>query len=452
MRKISYLFALLVSFIAFNACTSDVDNYFDESAPERASQRIDEVKNILYSAPNGWCMEYYGSTTYGGYNVLCKFKGDSVVLASEKAGPSHAAGFDDNGNLITETSSTHFSVDQSMGVILSFDTYNKTFHYFSDPKNTDYDDAGTGFGGDFEFRVLSAKSDTIILEGRKHGARVRMYPMESQDWTQYLKDVDAVKEYMASSSYTLLNGADTLATVMQYGDYHCLIFTYPDSTGNVGGHAVPYIATPKGYKMYGRITISGHSFDNFSKDYNDPTDERFYPQGDNSLCLETVVPPVVDAFQSGQWFFAYSKVGTYAEEAWNDFKEAIKTSSNNDTEVTLRQAMIGTYNSKFGFHAWLSSGDYLYVELTVRDPNEAGDEIALQFNRNSPTNKSAQVFMKSYKLTPVLRTFSALNNKTRLKLETDNSRKPTYMKLTNIETPENVLELTATPIVDPFSH
>lgn len=449
MRKISYLFALLVSFIAFNACTSDVDNYFPESAPERASKTVAEVKKTLQEASNGWRMEYYGDVTYGGYNVLCKFQGDSVLIASEKAGKNHEAGLDASGNLITESSLAHFTVNQSMGVVVSFDTYNKLFHYFADPKNDDYGEAGTGFGGDFEFRVLKCTSDTIVLQGLKHGDRILMLPMKAdQDWASYLQEVEDVKKFMASSSYTLLSGTDTLAEATQYGDYHSLIFQYPDSTGSMKAYAYPYIVTPEGYKFYKEVEIGGKKFTNFSKDYNDPSDERFYPQGDASICLETVVPPVVDAFKKGQWFFDGSKVGPYAEGAWNDFMEAIKTAANGK-EAILYQAMIGTYNNKFGFHAWLSS-DYLYVELTVRDPNEAGDEMALQYNRNSPTNKAAQVFMKSYKLTPVLKTFSALNNKLRLKMETDNPRKPTYMKLIQVDHPENVLELTATQVMYPF--
>lgn len=449
MRKISYLFALLVSFIAFNACTSDVDNYFPESAPERATKTVAEVKKILQEAPNGWRMEYYGSLTYGGYNVLCQFKGDSVQIASEKAGKNHEAGLDASGNLITETSLAHYTVNQSMGVVISFDTFNKLFHYFADPKNEDYGEAGTGFGGDFEFRVLKYSPDSIQLQGLKHGDRIMLYPMKADmDWASYLKEVENVKNYMASSSYTLLAGNDTLAEVTQYGDYHSLIFQYPDSTGEMKGYAFPYIITPEGYKFYSEIEIGGKKFTNFSKDFNDATDERFYPQGDPSICLETVVPHVVDAFQKGQWFFSASKISPESEGAWNDFMEAIKTAANGK-EAILYQAMIGTYNNKFGFHAWLSS-DYLYVELTVRDPNEAGDEIALQYNRNSPTNKAAQVFMKSYKLTPVLKTFSALNNKLRLKLETDNPRKPTYMKLIQVQKPENVLELSATQIMYPF--
>lgn len=449
MRKISYLFALLVSFIAFNACTSDVDNYFPESAPERATKTVAEVKKILQEAPNGWRMEYYGDMTYGGYNVLCQFKGDSVQIASEKAGKNHEAGLDASGNLITETSLAHYSVNQSMGVVISFDTFNKLFHYFADPKNEDYGEAGTGFGGDFEFRVLKYSPDSIQLQGLKHGDRIMLYPMKADmDWASYLKEVENVKNYMASKSYTLLADNDTLAEVTQYGDYHSLIFQYPDSTGEMKAYAYPYIITPEGYKFYREIEIGGKKFTNFSKDFNDATDERFYPQGDPSICLETVVPPVVDAFQKGQWFFSASKVSPESEGAWNDFMEAIKTAANGK-EAILYQAMIGTYNNKFGFHAWLSS-DYLYVELTIRDPNEEGNEIALQYNRNSPTNKAAQVFMRSYKLTPVLKTFSALNNKLRLTLETDNPRKPTYMKLIQVKKPENVLELSATQIMYPF--
>ena len=449
MRKISYLFALLVSFIAFNACTSDVDNYFPESAPERASKTVAEVKKILQEAPNGWRMEYYGGMTYGGYNVLCQFKGDSVQIASEKAGKNHEAGLDASGNLITETSLAHYTVNQSMGVVISFDTFNKLFHYFADPKNDDYGEAGSGFGGDFEFRVLKYSPDSIQLQGLKHGNRIMLYPMKADmDWASYLKEVENVKNFMASSSYTLLAGNDTLADVTQYGDYHSLIFQYPDSTGAMKAYAFPYIITPEGYKFYSEIEIGGKKFTNFSKDFNDATDERFYPQGDHSICLETVVPHVVDAFQKGQWFFQASKISPESEGAWNDFMEAIKTAANGK-EAILYQAMIGTYNNKFGFHAWLSS-DYLYVELTIRDPNEEGNEIALQYNRNSPTNKAAQVFMKSYKLTPVLKTFSALNNKLRLTLETDNPRKPTYMKLIQVQKPENVLELSATQIMYPF--
>ena len=105
-----------------------------------------------------------------------------------------------------------------------------------------------------------------------------MLPMKAdKDWATYLQEVEDVKKFMASSSYTLLAGNDTLAEGAQYGDYHSLIFQYPDSTGEVKRFAYPYIVTPEGYKFYQEVEIGGKKFTNFSKDFNDPTDERFYP-------------------------------------------------------------------------------------------------------------------------------------------------------------------------------
>ena len=178
MKRINYLFALLATVLAFSACTSEVDNYFDKSASERASEAVSNAKQALLAAPNGWRMEYYGDMTYGGYNILCKFSGDEVTVAAEKMGKKQEAGFDSNGNLVTATS--HYTVDQSQGVVLSFDGYNSVFHYFSDPKNVDgIGTAGEGLYGDFEFRVMSVSADKIVLQGRKHGNKIIMYAMDS---------------------------------------------------------------------------------------------------------------------------------------------------------------------------------------------------------------------------------------------------------------------------------
>lgn len=452
MRKISYLFALLVSFVAFSACTSDVDNYFDESAPDRASNMVAEVKDVLYSAPNGWRMEYYGNATYGGYNVLCKFAGDSVAMAAEKAGGTHEAGFDEAGNLITAVS--HFSLDQSMGVVISFDSYNKLFHYFSDPKNDDYGEAGYGFEGDFEFRVLSYSPERVVLQGRKHNSRVVMYPMSNdQTWEDYLRKVEETKTWMASSSYTLMGDKiDREVNVQQYGDYHCLIFQYLDNDSASQAIAYPYVATPEGYQFYDTVSVEMTEgkikFNNLAKG---DTDERFYPAGDNTIWLETVVPSVNKAFENGQWFFSYSQVGEYAQSAWDEFKEALKTAGSNGKEATLYWAQIGTYNDKFGFHAQAGS-DYLYVQLKLVSPNEEGNEVAIQYSTGSPTNKAAQIFIRDYKLDKVLKTFSAVNSRHRVKLVTDNPRKPTYMKVIDAKEENNVLNLSASSVSYPFEH
>ena len=154
---------LLVGVVSFAACTPEVDDAFDQSAAERVEMKMKECREVLTSAPNGWRMEYYAARTYGGYNVLCKFEGDNVTVASEKAGSTQNAGVGSDGKVITATS--HFSIIQSQGVLLSFDEYNDVFHYFSDPKNPDYGVAGEGMEGDFEFRVVSATPEKVELVG-----------------------------------------------------------------------------------------------------------------------------------------------------------------------------------------------------------------------------------------------------------------------------------------------
>ena len=82
---------------------------FDKSASERIADAIKNDTEILTAPANGWVMYYYGNKNYGGYNVLCKFnKDNTVVVASEIYAKS-------------QTAASHYKVEQSAGVVLSFD-------------------------------------------------------------------------------------------------------------------------------------------------------------------------------------------------------------------------------------------------------------------------------------------------------------------------------------------
>lgn len=172
-KNIFYFLIAGLAVMAFSACSLKEDESFAESASQRSGENIAAVQKLLYAAPNGWLMEYYGNLSFGGYNVMVKFEGDQATVASEKWGYNHKAGLDDSGNAITTTS--HFKMEQSMGTILSFDEYNETLHYFSMPNNPDYTyDTADGLYGDFEFRVMKASQDSIILRGKKHNNKIVM--------------------------------------------------------------------------------------------------------------------------------------------------------------------------------------------------------------------------------------------------------------------------------------
>ena len=157
--------------MSFSACSLKEDDSFAESASQRSGDNITAVQKVLYTASNGWLMEYYGDLNMGGYNIMVKFEGENATFASEKWGDSHKAGLDADGKCITTTS--HFKLEQSMGTVISFDEYNETFHYYSMPANPDYTyDTADGLYGDFEFRVMKATNDSIILRGKKHNNKI----------------------------------------------------------------------------------------------------------------------------------------------------------------------------------------------------------------------------------------------------------------------------------------
>lgn len=123
MRKLYNILIALVAIASFASCTGEVDDIFDRSSADRMTEAIATDRQMLVDAPNGWLMQYFCEDTYGGYNVFVKFNDDNTATVANEVF--------DLGN--RETS--HFKLEQSMGVVLSFDEYNELFHFFSTPAN-----------------------------------------------------------------------------------------------------------------------------------------------------------------------------------------------------------------------------------------------------------------------------------------------------------------------------
>ena len=58
MKKIYNLWILALILIGAGACTSEVDDVFDQSAANRINQSIAEYQEVLRSAGNGWVLNY----------------------------------------------------------------------------------------------------------------------------------------------------------------------------------------------------------------------------------------------------------------------------------------------------------------------------------------------------------------------------------------------------------
>lgn len=452
MKKTIYSILTIVAATLLGSCTPTVDEIFDADSVERADRLIAEDMKVLASAPNGWRMEYYGDATYGGYNVFLDFNEDkTVTVASELVGKNHKGGLNEGGKLNRCTSA--FRMEQSQGIILSFCEYNDIFHYFSEPKNPDYGSAGEGFYGDFEFRVLSCTADSVVMKGRKHNSKIVMYPIAAdQSWEDLHNSIVDTEKYMASRSYSLWKD-EIDQNVFVSTSYRRLVFTYyehnegsEDST--LVQKSVPYVVTPEGFKFYRNVDVKNMTLTSLDKGV---TDEYFYDSNDKSIQLYAYIPSLAEYMATSMWFITYSNLGSYAKPYWDKMKTSLKKAGPNGSEATCYWAAIGYYNSKVGFHMQ-AGDDYVLFGLDIKAANEEGTQITIKpFTKDN--NKPGTTYYQKNNLNQALIPFiGARGGGVTFNLETDNMRKPTYMKLTDTKNANNVITLWADEVYYPFDN
>jgi hypothetical protein len=170
------------------SCVQEEENLFGISAAERMQKTIAEYKELLSSSPNGWIAEYYPEKNHsiGGYTMFLKFNADGTV----------AVNCEIKTNLPAYTTDTsQYDVFAEQGPILSFSTYNRVMHYFSEPYSSDID----GRSGDYEFVFMDVVSpDEIHLKGKKQNNRFvlrRNIDTNPDDYYAKLKSIedDAIK-------------------------------------------------------------------------------------------------------------------------------------------------------------------------------------------------------------------------------------------------------------------
>ena len=244
MKRSNYIVLSILALAAawMAGCSPRVDDIFDESAIERLTSNNATVKERLIAAPNGWVMQYFPRTNntasdsaqHQGYTFLMQFRQDGSVTV--------AAPFD--GAYRTATS--HWDVVNDNSTVLTFNTFNYIFHYYSNPDpDLNLTGDGVGVGGDYEFLVLTydEKDKCQELKGKKNGTYNYMYALkDGQDWPSYFKDIEKMDStlfgalsnttpldmYAQGKHFTLFNarkhefrafeyGADTLGSGSYYG-------------------------------------------------------------------------------------------------------------------------------------------------------------------------------------------------------------------------------------------
>ncbi len=207
MNKIFSIALLCSAALSFTACVNEEDDLFDKSAAERLNEASDLYSQRLTASPNGWAVQLYPTkqdeAPYGtGYLLMFRFHANKSVDASMNNALS-------NNRYMTDTSTWEVITDN--GPVLSFNTYNKVVHTFSDPEDVPStgtqdvpnDETGTGIGGDYEFIIVDAPEDAsyMMLKGKKRGTYNLLTPVEEGiDYESYLADVKNFQSTMFPSS------------------------------------------------------------------------------------------------------------------------------------------------------------------------------------------------------------------------------------------------------------
>ena len=156
MKKILICMQALVATMLLAACLHDDNEVFDEPAAQRLDKAVENYKQVLESAPNGWKLNLWTEPRYsgGGYTYLMKFKDGKVTVASELTDADKA-------------STSSYDIKKDMGPVLTVNTYNEIFHSLSNPSLRDDD----GKGQDYEFIIQRVTNDSIFIEGKKFTTR-----------------------------------------------------------------------------------------------------------------------------------------------------------------------------------------------------------------------------------------------------------------------------------------
>ncbi len=407
MKKTYRLLFALTALIFTAACTPEVEDAFDKPSPDRIAEAISETKDILTAAPNGWKMAYQGSGGFGGFNILCRFDKEDNVFCEEES--DHAKG------------TSHYTVQQGQGVLLSFDSFNAALHKYSDPvgkingKSVGKD--GKGFQGDFEFRVMSCTKDSIVLEGRKHGDRVVMTPMpEDLTWDSFFTQIATVASGMSSERYNIIIDKDTLPARMNLHTLHTT-----DKNGKAV--AIPFIYTPQGIEVLKGDSLNGRKLTAFT--YS--TDDKWVDPNDKGVMLSPRDITPLEAFFSDNWTI---NVGYSSTAEMNIWKAAAAYAASKNMEIVTV-----FFSTTPGF---LSLSSYVgddWGNLRTLYSTSGKNQITIKGFRPNPkgtaNERNGAVYYNQYKLKDIANTFLVNGQATDYTLSIDDPKHPLWLRMTS---------------------
>ena len=408
--------------LLLTSCLKEQEDIFDDSASMRTEKYLTNAKRVLVSAEQGWILNYYPDReqSYGGTVYTLKFGEEKVAVGCQ---------------LDPETTlESTYVLNNEDGPVISFDTYNAFMHYFATPTGSSGAGGYEAYDGDFIFTIMNISEDenTITLKGNRSGNIMYMHRLTS-DGSEYLKDVAKVEEAMPTNFIAEYDGnPEAVKVTLNRG---IATFITEEETQQAS-----YIFSPDGLDFYAPITVNGEEITGIQ--YVEGA-EQYPVKGGSALMLTPIIPPLNEQFVSGAWFIAYSNFSAYGQSYWDYVKSGLDAIGEE-----LYYAYLANEEGGFGLQFGSYDGSGLYGGSLFFDYTLTGeDQITLQFAMAGAGD--GVWYYNNANFAYALFPFGYSSSRT-FTLTTDNVKKPSYIILTDNDTPANVIKLVAEEVYWPF--
>ena len=415
------------------SCKNEVDDIFPDSAANRMTNAINTYSDLLTANGGKWALEYFSSTSAPGYVFILEFAKDGSVTVS-----SNNPYADIEEGLSYGSDTSEWEVIGDNGPVLSFNTYNEVFHYFSDP---DVSPRGRGFEGDYEFNLMKYENDTLFLNGKKHDMNMFMYRLpESVDKNTFFAAIDdmlksTVVPYFPTQLLIGSNGKEYVVS----GIAGQVVSFYPRTgdaiTETVSGNA---IATQTGFYFLEPVELldSGGTKTLQVQHFIRQNDGSFLCTDDNkSVITSYELTTVLTDFATYDWNFENSELGgkfaSLYEQINND-----SYANNNRRRLTFIHLYFNT-SEKFSSEALLFQTGSYQCHFGVQDIQVVGNN-KVKFILSDLRDTNGTNLLKKV---PVVQEFLDLLANGTFTLSCENALNPALIKFVSDVDPTNYFTL-----------
>lgn len=419
MKKILSMALLLGTAFIYTGCVNEEDDLFSQSAAERLNQVTIDYTERLIDTPSGWAIEYYPTPDVlspdddeapmaRGYLLLGKFaKGGSVDMGMNISGTDFVKNdyIDQSifGKYVSDRSTWDVITDN--GPVLSFNSYNKCMHIFSDPAIFK---TGSGLEGDYEFTIISLPEEggTAMLKGKKRNTYVRMTKLDADtDFEEYTSDINRFTDKFFTSlspNSNIMRIGDAMYKIERASTGIMNIYPY-DGDNIADEDFYPYLITRREGKYYLRFrdAIEKEGVEGDIQEFVfDENTGRFTDVENEANIIEGGVPApffteCLDAGKSWRWvrdtpMSDYMKAMN--DKIYEQFKSQTYTLSNINFTKNENGDVVCTLPFTFKLDRLTVSGSAIYVFSIVEETEsgitlqykEAGNETASTLLGNIP--------------------------------------------------------------------